>query len=160
MNQDKGFTLIELLVVIAVIGILAGMIIVSTGGARFKARDAKRMSDMRALLVAQELYMSDNQRYYTCSGSAGDCNPRQATNYPNDLGNRMPTTPKDPKNTGSTCDGTSYIYCGLSNTADDQNFCYYAKLEESATAFFTAAPKGNAKKAAIPTGFTDCGTPG
>jgi len=69
----NGFTLIELLVVIAIIGILSGMVLVSMGGARWKARDAKRMTDMKQLITAQEFYMSDNARYYTCSTTGGDC---------------------------------------------------------------------------------------
>lgn len=159
MENDKGFTMIELLIVIAVIGILAGMISVTTTGARLKARDTKRIGDMKALVVAQEMYYSDNTRYFTCSQIAGDCSPHSATNYPSGLGSRMATTPVDPKNTGTVC-GTGYIYCGLDNTADNQQYCYYAKLEEGAAVFFAASPKGTFRKDAIPTSFADCGLPG
>ena len=62
-KQKKGFTLIELLVVIAIIAILAAVVIASTGSARAKARDAKRVSDLEAIATALGMYYSNNNAY-------------------------------------------------------------------------------------------------
>ena len=59
-DYSKGFSLIELLVVIAIIGLLSTMAVVSLNNARQKARDARRMGDLRALSSAVELYKSEN----------------------------------------------------------------------------------------------------
>lgn len=65
INNRKGFTLIELLVVIAIIGILSTLAIVALGSARAKSRDAKRVSDMRSIFSALELYFNDQNMYPT-----------------------------------------------------------------------------------------------
>jgi len=59
----KGFTLIEMLIVIAIIGILASMVIVSLGPSQAKARDAKRMSDLRQIQNMLEIYYTANGGY-------------------------------------------------------------------------------------------------
>lgn len=62
-KKKKGFTLVELLVVIAIIGILAAVGVTALSGARTKARDAKRVADMKQVQSALELYFSDQASY-------------------------------------------------------------------------------------------------
>lgn len=62
--NKKGFTLIELLVVIAIIGILASIMVVSLTGARSKANDAKRQSELNQLRTAMTLYYDDHNQDY------------------------------------------------------------------------------------------------
>jgi general secretion pathway protein G len=65
MNKlnKKGFTLVELLVVIAIIDLLSTLAIVALSSARQKARDSKRMSDLRQIQTALELYYTDHNQY-------------------------------------------------------------------------------------------------
>lgn len=62
-KSSKGFTLIELLVVIAIIGILSTLAIIALSSARQKARDSKRVADLKQVSNALELYYSDNNDY-------------------------------------------------------------------------------------------------
>lgn len=64
INKDKGFTLVELLVVIAIIGVLATLLLLQLGGARGKARDAKRIADLTQIRTAIEQYFDDNAGTY------------------------------------------------------------------------------------------------
>ena len=63
MKEQKGFTLVELLVVIAIIGLLSTLAVVSLGSARSKARDARRISDIRQVQTALELYFASAGTY-------------------------------------------------------------------------------------------------
>lgn len=58
-----GFTLIELLVVIAIIGLLSTLAVVALNNARSKGRDAKRVSDIKTIQTALELYFADKNAY-------------------------------------------------------------------------------------------------
>ncbi len=90
----KGFTLIELMVVIAIIGILASIITVSLASSRAKARDAKRISDIRTIQLALEEYYNDNGTY-----------PTAIYGSPSPIANYLPNTPLDPKD-----NSTQYKY--------------------------------------------------
>lgn len=93
MNK-KGFTLIELLVVIAIIGLLSTFAVIALNGARSKSRDARRISDIKQLQSALEIYYNDKYSYP----------PGENV----DIGNKC----LDSKNSGfnSTCSDASLIY--------------------------------------------------
>jgi prepilin-type N-terminal cleavage/methylation domain-containing protein len=67
MKFKKGFTLIELLVVIAIIGLLATLSVVALNNARERSRDARRVSDIRQIQTALELYFNANDAYPTAT---------------------------------------------------------------------------------------------
>ena len=128
-SQSRGFTLIELLVVIAIIGLLSSIVLASLNTARAKARDTKRVSDLKQMQIALELYHLTNGSYPLACGNTsaswkghgsnfGDCN----TNYIEGLTPYLSTLPIDPG--GDNTDG--YIYQSRST---DYKIMSYLKLE-------------------------------
>lgn len=63
LSPSKGFTLLELLVVIGIIGLLASILVVNLTSARRRARDTKRIADIRNLQTAAEDYYGKNAKY-------------------------------------------------------------------------------------------------
>ena len=127
--RKRAFTLIELLVVIAIIGILAAMILVAVSGARAKARDARRKSDLRSVKSALAQYFTDNDTYpSTAANHAWEGLPlptvltaQYIKNIPTDP-NASTTTPYQ----YATHNGDSANYaefaleCALENTSDGE----------------------------------------
>lgn len=63
MANRKAFTLVELLCAVAMIGVLSGLIIVGVGEARFAANKSQSASNIRQLVVANQLYAVDHGNY-------------------------------------------------------------------------------------------------
>jgi len=110
---SAGFTLIELLVVIAIIGILSAVVLASLNSAREKSRDAKRISDVKQLQLALELYLDDNASTYP------------ATLPPLVTGGYIPVIPVDPLD-------VAYSYAALGSGASCTSYHLGTTLENPA----------------------------
>lgn len=99
-KRKKGFTLIELLVVIAIIGIISAIILASINNSRQNTRDGQRLSDIKQLQNALELYAVSNGYTYPVDIYAAS----------NPLGPYISKIPTDPSN------NLNYRYVGLSPT--------------------------------------------
>lgn len=163
-SKQKGFTLIELLVVIAIIGMLASIVLVSLGPARARARDAKRVSDIRQISLAMELCFGDT----SCNGTVNDSSYKilgvtsgRLTAAQN-IGSYMGTIPTDPGGGTALCtvaassvETAAGEYCAITG-ATVTDYCIYARLSDSRV--FAASKKGAGymPSSAVPTSVTAC----
>jgi prepilin-type N-terminal cleavage/methylation domain-containing protein len=125
MKTKKGFTLIELLVVIAVIGILAGIVLVSVRKAPDAAKDARIKSAVTQIRdIAQMQYIDSNSFVSVCNGTA--------------LGtsSELLTLAADISANGGTV--TCY--------ANSAGYCTYSTLKTDATKTFCVDSAGVAKE--------------
>lgn len=126
LREKKGFTLIELLVVVAIIGTLSGAVLVSLQGARSKARDAVRRSDIRQVVTAMQLYYVKNEEFLPVASDENDGIP--------DIGGFLPSLDDPQENLGRHYvlkSNITPLACSDSgfNQPPYHYFCAYAQLE-------------------------------
>ena len=122
---EKGFTLIELLVVIAIIGILATIVLVSLNTARQKARDVRRISDLRQVALALEMYYDDNSAYPGNTASANEWTDMETAI---EAGGYITSVPTDP--------GTGSYQYWIVTATTPQNYVLGATLEGTTNSAF------------------------
>ena len=83
LKKSKGFTLVELLIVVIIIGILAGMMMLSTGSATAKAEAAKIVANMRNMKSAAVMVYADSNEWPTAIASLDEYIDQklEGTNY-------------------------------------------------------------------------------
>lgn len=130
-RTQSGFSLIELLVAVAIITLLSSIILASTQVVRSRARDTRRISDIKQIQNALELFYTDNFSYprsQNCGAtipSTGWCNSFQSLsdghwirdNGGSNLSNIISVLPTDPR-PGASANwtpengGTYFYYSG------------------------------------------------
>ncbi|MDP4009402.1 MAG: prepilin-type N-terminal cleavage/methylation domain-containing protein [Candidatus Shapirobacteria bacterium] len=119
VNWQAGFSLFELLISISIIGILTALAVISFSSAQKKARDTKRIEDMKNIQTAAEQYYSLSSTYSypstTSAPTAWTINGQAVLNL----------FPQDPKGTGWTgyvySAGTTYCACAAMEDATKGN---------------------------------------
>lgn len=131
LGLSKGFTLIELLIVITIIGILTALITTNLQGARSRARDTRRKSDLRAIEQSVRLYYNDAKRFpasdsFSIQGCTSIASPSVCSwgdTFATDSSTYMGSLPLDPSS--STATQVTYKYV----SSDDDEFLLVAQLE-------------------------------
>lgn len=119
--DPKGFTLIELLVIISIATLLSAIIINSLKSVRAKARDARRISDLREIGAALAFYYDDYGKYPAIGwnwsfSDSGGCNwiPGLST-YMSGCIPHDPVNSREFSGLGPWGGGKNYIYGYLFN---------------------------------------------
>ncbi len=138
----KGFTLIELLVVIAIIGLLSTLAVVSLNSAREKARDAKRLSDIKQISTVIEMAAANTASGgYDVLPDLCDAIGDLTTLCADDIGGAGNSADivniKDPSTPAAACVAASVATCGYAfgtvEDAADYSICFYTENIISAT---------------------------
>ena len=129
----KGFTLIELLVVISIIGILSTLAVVSFNSGRGKARDARRVSDIKQIstLIETEAVGSFTGGYDVFPD---DCDTENQVLNDVDcvIDDVSLTAFVDPSGSIVACEKGDSAPCayslGIAESATDYEICFYLEV--------------------------------
>lgn len=136
-KMTPGFTLIELLVVIAIIGLLSTISLIALNTARARARDARRLADIKQIQTALALYYDDAEAYPSSlsSGSSISYNG-------NDFMKAVPAAPT-PADGTCTSGNNQYAYSSQSaNSSYTITYCLGIGTSEISAGINTATPAG------------------
>jgi prepilin-type N-terminal cleavage/methylation domain-containing protein len=149
--MKKGFTLIELLVVISIIGILAGMVIISFTSSQKQARDTERKSDLSQYRTLLEAYANKNNGLYP-SRNANAGQPASSI-LCTDL--VLTECPEDPKYVSDNTYQYKYQSNGTGGgTVTGTTYVLWAKLENVTNMFWVVCSTGQSGKIVSSTTFT------
>ena len=143
--QLSGFTLIELLVVISIIGILAGLLLVSFTGTQRQARDTQRKNDLRQYQTLLENFANKNNGLYPSITSAAQastllCNDLNAEFDPDVV---CPEDPKYEPGFGIETAHPPYQYISDgSGVTDATEYALWATLENETNTIWYACSNG------------------
>lgn len=140
MLKRKAFTLVELLVVIAIIGLLASISIISLNNARAKARDAKRVADVKQISTALELFFNDAGRYPTDLEWASGSLEYNGQTY-------LSIIPSAPTPADGSCDSTTNSFSYTQDNSGESytlTFCTGGVVGSLAAGELCATPSGMA----------------
>lgn len=138
MNK-RGFSLVELLVVIAIIGLLATMSVLVMQTARGRARDSKRLSDVKQIQTALALYEHDANSY----PATGTIVPGVSIGYSGNI--FLYTIPAPPLPDDGCLGSVAYTYTLQTSGGDGSytlNYCLGAATAEITAGLHTATPAG------------------
>jgi len=141
-ERKKAFTLIELLVVIAIIGLLSTLSIIAFNQARARARDARRLADVKQIQTALEMYYNDMGCYPPALSVSGGSLATGSTVYMDII--PKPPTPAD----NQACAGTTFYtyvannYGGTNNGTYSLRYCLGNNTGGIFATLNTATPAG------------------
>ena len=136
-KNQKGFTLIELLVVIAIIGILSTLSVLALNSARARARDAKRIADIRQIQTALEMYYNMNNEYPSSTTALQNTNPPLLIAVPT-----APTPPDGDCTTGNNPYTYNQTTFGAAASSYTLTYCLGADTGGVTAGLNTATPAG------------------